>query len=253
MNRVLVFLTCVTSLSSSVGIGSSELNEAVTVIEQWVSTEKAISEAESAWAFNSATTKNLIDLYREEIETLEQVIEEASADVSAAERERAELQERDASLKAVEAGVVILIEEAEDKLRTLEAYLSEPLAQELGPLFQGIPEDSSQTRLSIGQRIQPIVAILTQIQKFNQAVTVVDGFREFEAGRTVQTETVYFGLGAAYYVDQANLHAGVGVLGANGWEWRDDDTLIPTVRKFVNIYRGLEQATYVKVPVSVGE
>jgi hypothetical protein len=227
------------------------LDDSVSIVEQWVETEKQISQAESDWAMNAATTQNLIELYREEIATLDQVITDAEADVSAAERERSELRGRDTALKEVESGVVALIESAESELKGLEAYLPLPLREELAPLFRGLPEDVEASRLSIGQRIQPIVAILTQIQKFNQAVTVVEGFREFEAGRTVQTETIYFGLGAAYYVDQANLHAGIGELGPDGWEWRDDDTLVPLVRKFVNIYRGLEQATYVEVPVSV--
>lgn len=232
--------------------GAAEaLSESVNVVEQWVETEKRISEVEADWAFNRATMQNLIELYSEEIGNLDQVIEEAQADVSAAERERAELRGRDEALKEVESGVLLLLEEAEVSLKRLEPLLPKPLAEELSPLFRGLPEDVKNSRLSIGQRIQPVVAILTQIQKFNQVVTVVEGFREFEAGKTVQTETVYFGLGAAYYVDQANSHAGVGELGPEGWEWRDDRALVGPVRTFVNIYRGLEQATYVEVPLSV--
>jgi hypothetical protein len=227
------------------------LSESVSVVEQWVETEKRISEVETEWAFNRATMENLIDLYAREIATLEQIIEEAEADVSAAERERAELRGRDEALKEVESGVVEIIAAAETTLKQLEAVLPQPSAEELSPLFRGLPEDVSATRLSIGQRIQPVVAILTQIQKFNQVVTVVEGFREFEAGKTVQTETVYFGLGAAFYVDQANVHAGVGELGPDGWSWRDDNTLVPLIRKFVNIYRGMEQATYLPVPHTV--
>ncbi|MEY3001393.1 MAG: hypothetical protein RL648_1607, partial [Verrucomicrobiota bacterium] len=153
------------------------LSESVSVVEQWVETEKRISEVETEWAFNRATMENLIDLYAREIATLEQIIEEAEADVSAAERERAELRGRDEALKEVESGVVEIIAAAETTLKQLEAVLPQPLAEELSPLFRGLPEDVSATRLSIGQRIQPVVAILTQIQKFNQVVTVVEGFR----------------------------------------------------------------------------
>lgn len=249
--RVMLGVTGVTVMFGGRAVGADGLSESVSVVEQWVETEKRISEVEAEWAFNRATMQNLIELYAEEIETLEQIIEEAEADVSAAERERASLRERDEALKEVESGVLGMIEAAEISMKRLEAVLPKPLAEELSPLFRGLPEDVANSRLSIGQRIQPLVAILTQIQKFNQVVTVVEGFREFEAGKTVQTETVYFGLGAAYYVDQSNTHAGVGELGPDGWEWRDDSGLVPQVRAFVNIYRGLAQATYVEVPVSV--
>jgi hypothetical protein len=230
---------------------ASPLDETVSVLEEWVQTERMISESESEWEASKASMENLISIYRREIDTLEEVIASAQEDTSAAEIRRSELNEQDEAVKAIEAQVVEAIEEAESLIKELQPLLPPPLQEELSPLFNSLPEDSSKTKLAIGQRIQPIVAILTQVQKFNQVVTVVEGFREFEAGRTVQTEKVFFGLGAAFYVDQADEHAGLGVLGENGWTWKDDPSLVPAIRKFISIYRGTQQASYVEVPVSV--
>lgn len=229
----------------------SPLEETVNTLEQWVETERLISETKAEWEANKSSMENLITIYSQEIETLKQIIEEAEKDTSAAEKRRGELTEQDKAVKEFEAKVVEGLIAAETAIKGLQAVLPEPLKAELTPLFSTIPDDPKKSSLSVGQRVQPIVAILTQVQKFNQVVTVVEGFREFEAGRTVQTETVYFGLGAAYYVDQANEHAGVGVLGADGWTWKDDDKLVPAVRNFIEIYRGTQQAKYVKLPVSV--
>jgi len=175
----------------------------------------------------------------------------AEDDVSAAEARRAELNEREDRIRELESQIEAGLVAAETQLKSLEVMLPPPLREELAPLFNALPEDSADTKLAIGQRIQPVAAILTQIQKFNQAVTVVEGFREFEEGRTVQTEKIYFGLGAAYYVDQANEHAGYGVLDEDGWRWVDDDSLTQQVRAFLNIYRGQQQARYIELPVNV--
>jgi len=227
------------------------LEESVNILEEWVQTERLISKEAADWEAEKASMENLLAVYQQEIETLTQIIADAEQDTSAAETRRAELLEQDEEVKKVESQAISALVEAESRIKQLQPVLPPPLKQELTPLFSSLPEDSASTKLSIGQRIQPVVAILTQVQKFNQVVTLVEDFREFEAGRTVQTETVYFGLGAAFYVDQANEHAGVGIPGAEGWEWKEDLSLISSVRNFVDIYRGTQQARYIELPVTI--
>ncbi len=232
-------------------LAGNPLEESVNILDEWVKTERLISEGAAEWKADKASMENLISVYQQEIETLSQIIADAEKDTSAAEARRAELLESDQAVKDVENQALEAVAQAEAEIKQLEAILPPPLKEELSPLFNNIPEDPDTTKLSIAQRIQPVVAILTQIQKFNQVVTLVEDFREFEAGRTVQTETVYFGLGAAYYVDQANEHAGYGAPGPDGWEWKEDLALISNVRNFVDIYRGTQQARYIELPVSV--
>lgn len=236
---------------SSAAEPESPLEETVNTLDKWVETERLISETKAEWEADKSSMENLISIYTQEIDTLSELIEAAEKDTSAAETRRSELTEQDKSIKEFEAQVEEGLMAAEKAIKGLQPLLPPPLQEELGPLFSTIPDDPKASKLSLGQRVQPIVAILTQVQKFNQVVTVVEGFREFEAGRTVQTEKIYFGLGAAYYVDQANEHAGYGVLGPDGWEWQDNDELITAVRNFIDIYRGTQQAKYVELPVSV--
>jgi hypothetical protein len=235
----------------SATLSASLLEDTKTALEEWVETERLISLSEAEWGTEKSSIENLISIYTEEIETLVSIIENAEKDTSAAENRRAELLEQDVDVKAVEAKLVEAMIEIEINMKSLETVLPTPLQEELQPLFKSLPQDPTTSKLAIGQRIQPIVAILTQVQKFNQVVTLVEGFREFEAGSTVQTEMVYFGLGAAFYVDQANEHAGIGVPGPEGWSWTDDDTLVEPVRSFIEIYRGTKQARYIEIPVSI--
>ena len=244
-------LPLVICAAAAIPSSANPLETTVSTLEQWVETERKISEAEAGWEAEMASMQDLIAVYRDESATLDKIIEAAEKDTSAAEARRAELLEQDAAVKQIENQLVQQLALAERSIKSLEKLLPEPLSQELAPLFRAIPENPDETKLSIGQRIQPVVAILTQIQKFNQVVTVVEGFREFEAGRTVQTEKIYFGLGAAFYVDQTNEHAGYGVPGADGWTWKDDNSLIADVRSFLDIYRGTQQARYIRLPVSV--
>lgn len=229
----------------------ASLDDSVSILQQWVETERQLSIAESGWAADKASMESLIEIYGQELVELEEMIKSAEEDTSAAEVRRASLLEQDAEVKAVESKLIVSLEAAETALKGLEPLLPTPLSEELAPLFGSLPENPKESKLAIGQRIQPVVAILTQVQKFNQVVTVVEDFREFSEGRTVQTETVYFGLGAAFYVDETNENAGIGIPGPDGWNWQADNTLIQSIRNFVDIYRGTQQARYIEVPVTV--
>jgi cellobiose-specific phosphotransferase system component IIA len=229
----------------------ASLEDSVSILQQWVETERQISEAGSSWEADKASMESLIDIYTQELADLEEMIKSAEEDTSAAEVRRASLLEQDAQVKAIEGKLIDSLMVAENALKELESLLPQPLSAELSPLFDSLPENPKESKLAIGQRIQPVVAILTQVQKFNQVVTVVEDFREFSEGRTVQTETVYFGLGAAFYVDETNENAGVGIPGPDGWNWQADNSLIQNIRNFVDIYRGTQQARYIEVPVTV--
>ncbi len=253
VSRIAKMLPLVGGVAMSVALNGADapLDESVSILQQWVETERQISQSESTWEADRASMEGLIEIYTQELADLEEMIESAEKDTSEAEVLRASLLEQDAQVKGLENKLLGSLMNAEIALKGLETLLPQPLQEELSPLFGSLPENPNDSKLAIGQRIQPLVAILTQVQKFNQVVTVVEGFREFSEGHTVQTETVYFGLGAAFYVDETNENAGIGIPGPDGWEWKADNSLIQNIRTFVDIYRGKQQARYVDIPVTL--
>lgn len=238
-------------LPVSATFAQSALDETVSELEQWVDVERRTATESASWEVEKKGLQDLMALYRQELETLQESIREAEEDVSAAESARSDLNAEGERLKVIEDQVTEAITEAETALRKLHGVLPRPLQQEIQPLYSQIPEDPESTKMSSAQRIQFIVGVLTQIQKFNTAVTVVEDFREFGSGHQVQIDAVYFGLGTAYYVDKANENAGYAVLGADGWTWHDDGTLAPLVRQVVDVYGSPGKASFVELPVEI--
>lgn len=239
------------AVSSSFAQDGTEVEKTLSVLQEWVQVEKSIAEERNDWAADKDSLQKTIDLLKQEIKDLEAEIASSREDVSAAEARRTDLSERNELLQGIEGNVAEFLGNLENSFRAVYARLPEPLKQELLPAYNALPEDSADTNLSIAQRIQPIVAMLTMIQKYNNAVDLASGFREFGNGETVQTDVIYFGLGAAYYVDGANANAGYAVLGDDGWEWKDDPNIAMAVRTLVDIYRGNKQAAYVDLPIEV--
>lgn len=232
-------------------IAQSALDESFVVLEKWVETEKLISEEENEWTVEKTSLEDLIALYEEEKEILEERIEEAEKSASEADRKRVELATERDRLKAVQDDIRAIVLKEEEAMKELIRMLPEPLQQEIAPLTRRIPKDSKDTSLSLSQRTQNLVGILTQIDKFNSAVTLVTETREFSDGKLVEVNTIYFGIGVAYYVDKAAEHAGVGVPGPDGWEWTSSLEIGPAVYEAVEIYNGQQQPAYVNLPVTI--
>jgi hypothetical protein len=101
------------------------------------------------------------------------------------------------------------------------------------------------------ERIQVVVAVLNELDKFNNAVTIFGEKRKNAKGEEVAAETVYVGLGAAYFVNDAGDFAGSGSPGPKGWEWSIQPELAGPIREVVRIYRNEQSAKFVGLPVTV--
>ena len=89
------------------------------------------------------------------------------------------------------------------------------------------------------------------MDKFNNALSIFNEKRRNEKGEEVAVETVYVGLGAAYFVNEAGVFAGTGAPGAAGWEWSIKPELAAPVREVIRIYRNERPATFVSLPAAI--
>jgi hypothetical protein len=121
----------------------------------------------------------------------------------------------------------------------------------LAPLLARLPADSANTKLADTERVQGLVGILNELDKFQNAVNLFSERRKKPNGEEVAVETVYIGLGAAYFVNDANDFAGLGAPGERGWEWTVQPELAPAVREAIRIYRNERTARFVALPAII--
>jgi hypothetical protein len=247
----IVALVALMAVPSTFSNTASQMEMASETLREWVETERRIARERAAWESQRLSVEHLIEVQKQELEALQERIAASEEDIGAAERERGELTDRDQFLRTSDAAVAERIAGAEQALQRLRLRLPPPLQEEARSLYNALPEPGQTSTRAIAQRIQPVMGILTLIQRFNQVVTIVDEFREFEAGNPVQTQTIYFGLAGAYFVDAAGRHAGHGRPGANGWEWTEQPEMASSIQSFITIHRGTEQARYINLPVEI--
>ena len=134
----------------------------------------------------------------------------------------------------------------------LIARFPEPLRDRISNVRSRIPLEKKDLRgRSAAERMQNVVAVLNEADRFNSAITMAIEVRKDPDGKDRQVQVLYLGVGQAYFADQGGTFAGTGVPAANGWEWSDNAALGQAIRKVIDIYENERGAEFVPVPVNI--
>lgn len=230
---------------------SSSLARTRTTLEQWVETRRLISQTRSDWQTDKETMEQTVQLFDRELKQVEEQMSKLSTNSTQVDKER---REAEALLKSSDEALDRAKQFAagfEAQLATIVPRLPVPLQEILKPLLARLPADPANTRMAATERTQVLVGILNEVDKFNHAVNLFSEKRKNEKGEEVAVETVYVGLGAAYFVNDANTFAGMGFPGRAGWEWTIKSELAAPVREAVQIYRNERAARFISLPATI--
>jgi hypothetical protein len=161
------------------------------------------------------------------------------------------LEAEKAELDALREAATLAVARLERRLPALLVQLPQVLVERLAPLTAKLPTDPDQTRLGSVERLQTVVGILNEIDRFSSSLSVETEIRKLPNGIEVEVETLYVGLAQAYFVGEGGRLAGVGRPGATGWDWTSQDDLAPAVQKAIAIHANRLPAGFVALPVAL--
>lgn len=258
---LLNLLTCilpvfvVLCIGVSVEGGAAEKNGEIaalrSVLEKWVETKQLISHEKQTWQAQKAVLIDRTRLLESQVQDLEDKIQEARVATDKAEQKRDELT---AEYERLESAISLLRERIvplEQRMLKLLGQLPEPLLEQVEPLSQEIPTDLEQTELPISTRYQNLIGVLNFINKFNNAIMVTTEVRKPDGDQAVQVKVMYFGLGQAFFCNDAATVGGVGRPTTEGWKWERRDGIAPTVFSAIAMYHNEKPADYVALPFEI--
>ncbi|MGZ0707500.1 DUF3450 family protein [Coraliomargarita sp. W4R53] len=242
----LAYLFSLTALSASVPSDTRD------VLQEWVKVKALVSEEREDWAAEKALIADTIDLLKAEKEMLAETIEKREDAAEAAASERTELSVKKESLDAAAATLGDTLTTYETDMAAWVVTLPELLQEELSPLIRRLPTEESSSNAGIGRRLQSVVGILSQIDKFNSSVTYRKELRGAEDGSaTKETDTLYFGLAYAVYSDAEGTSAGYGKPGPTGWVWESAPDAALDIKELIAVYKNETPAKYISIPISI--
>jgi septal ring factor EnvC (AmiA/AmiB activator) len=227
------------------------LQETRSTLEKWVETRQLISKTRSDWQADKELLEQTVALYERESRSLDEQRSKVSTNSTQVAREMAEAEAlKTASLNALD-DTRRFAAEFEARLKSAAGKLPAPLQEILKPLLTRMPADPANTKMLAAERLQVIVGILNELDKFNNAVNVFSEKRKNSQGEEVSVQTLYVGLGAAYFVNDTADFAGVGAPGPSGWEWTVQPGIASAVQDAVKIYRNERTVRFVALPVTL--
>lgn len=230
---------------------SAPVTAARATLEQWVQTRQLISQTRSDWQADKELLEQSIRMFERELQSLTDQLANVSTNRTRADEERDAALAQQRELTAALERARELAGALEGRVRALAPAFPPPLLEKVQPLLNRIPSDPAATRPGPVERLQNLVGLLNEVDKFNAAVTVVSEVQKNPAGAEVQVETIYVGLAQAYFVDKAGQYAGVGTPSRQGWQWTERPELAEPVRKAIAIYKNAAPAAFVALPVQI--
>ena len=229
----------------------TDLDSTRDVLDQWMQTKQITSKEQSDWKLEKSILADTLKLLTSEQTRLAVSLEELKSSATAADEDRSKLTAEKESIAEASAVVEGSINELETQIKRIVKTLPTPLVDKIKPLIRRLPDDSNNTKLSIGQRVQNIVGILSQADKFNTTITQASESRAIDGGKVIEVRTLYWGLSMAYYVDAAGEYAGIGFPGDDGWEWPRIEGAGSQIKQLLDVYEGSEEIQFVEVPARI--
>ena len=242
------------SASDAASVSSSappSVDEVRSTLERYVETRRIISSERLEFARSKQALLDRIDLVEREIDSFRQRIAETEGNLATADEKKAELVAENEALKTASGSLAGMIASLEARTIALLPRLPDPIRTRVKPLSQRLPEDPTNTKLSLGDRFVNVIGILNEINKFNNEITTASEVRSLPDGSSVEVTAVYLGIGQGYYVNSDATLAGVGAADATEWKWTSENEAAPAIAKVVAIIKNESPAAFVRVPMKV--
>jgi len=232
-------------------LAENEIESARTSFDKWVELQETLAREKRDWAVEKEFLGEEVRLLTEEIAALKEKSARLSEQTAKTETEVAKANTETTTLKEASARVAAELPKLETELRRLSAAFPAPLLEQSELLLNRLPREGTAGGTNIAQRLQTVVGLLSQVDRFNGGFTVAPELRKSPAGAEVQVRTLYLGLAQAWFVSPDRKFAGFGKPGANGWEWTPANELAPKIEKAIAVQENVGMAEYVSLPVSI--
>ena len=237
--------------ANAVETSSSPMAQTRSTLEQWVQTRQLISQTRADWQTDKEMLEQTVALYERELKAIDEQMSKVVTNNTQVAKEMTEAEALQKTSNETLGDAKQFATEFETKVKQLVPQLPGPLQDILKPLLARLPADPNHTKMLAAERMQVLVGVLNELDKFNNAVSIFNERRKNDKGEEVSVQTVYIGLGAAYFVNEVGDFAGTGTAGKSGWEWTTKPEIASTVHEVVKIYRNERAARFVTLPASV--
>jgi hypothetical protein len=220
-------------------------------ISKWIEVNRIISSERQEWQIGKEILKERAALLERQIGDLEKQVSETEANLAKIHQEIAVLAEQRKTEESASSSLKDNVKKFEESVRVLYNRLPSPLQTKIAPLFQRMPTDPDNTKITLAERFQNVIGILNEVSKLQNESSVVNEVRKVDGGKEVEVQTLYLGLTHGYYTSPTGEYVGYGHLTDNGWQWTAKPELAFELREIQAILTNKMKAKFVALPATI--
>lgn len=217
------------------------------MIQEWVQTERMISEEKEGWEIEREQLNDLINLYETELGLLKAEVEKAGESHVELDKEKATLESEVKQMRAERRKLANKVVELSARMVKISNNFPQPLKDLVSADIDTLSLVQGETEMRDG--VVALSNVLKQAGRFNRAVTYSEEMQQVEGDGQRQLQVIYMGLGRAYFL--SGKKAGIGTPSADGWKWSEREDISKQVTNVIRIFKKTAQPGLVKLPVEV--
>lgn len=248
------FLFAISIFSAPQFVNAAEfglLDETRSAIEEWVRTEQLISQESRQWREEQTYINNIITILTAEQRELNEQIALAQEIATRADEEREVLVEQLSTYQEISALLESRVADYERQLLLVTDYLPEMLKQELAPRLSRLNSGSEALTLSLGERAQTVLNIVSEIQNFDSNLTLTTEIVPNDRNDQIEVRVLYLGLSRAFFINDNATLGGYGVPTESGWQWQQANELNQAIADAMASFEARISPQLVDLPMQV--
>lgn len=221
------------------------------LLDKWFEAKRVISLEKRDYALARELLVDRVRMVARDIDALKARTAEAEQGIADADAKRTEFSVEADKLRTSAAAIDGALGALEARVRALLVRLPDPIRERVKPLSQKLPEDPATTRQSRSERLQGVVGILNEVNKFQREITVGSEIRTLRDGSSAEVTAMYAGISQGWYASLDGRFAGVGSAGPDGWKWVAADEAAPEILRALAILKNEQVAAFARLPIRV--
>lgn len=217
------------------------------LIQEWVQTERMITEEREGWVIEREQLNDLIKLYEAEVNLLKAEVEKAGESHQELDKEKAALEADVKLMRADRRKLASKVVELSARMVKISNNFPKPLKDLVAADLDQLAKVEGESDMRDG--VVSLSNVLKQAGRFNRVVTYSEEMQEVEGSGKRQLQVIYIGLGRAYFL--SGKTAGIGTPSGSGWKWTEREDIHKQVSSVIKIFKKTAQPGLVKLPVEV--
>ena len=221
------------------------------MVRKWVDLQREQASAERAWKSDKELLKDEIQALQNQKHSLASELQQLSPGNAAAARELQDLAKANREADKALQYLAETISQAEKELLAIRTSLPGFLDAQLSQKFHAMQAQHKDDGTASAERMQRITAILSDLNEAHSRLHVSEIILQPSGNSKIEMQALYIGLARAFAVSPDGRRAAIGTPGKNGWTWRWDDAIAPSVQTAIAVTENEETAKFVSLPFAV--